>query len=76
MAIPPLRLKQERPLYCYAANVSHCGKEGQILRVFFTQDKPLPQDRESIFYFNFLQVPPANIGGDKGSKIVVMLKTE
>lgn len=50
------------------------AKEGQVLRVFFTPDKPLPQDRESVFYFNFLQVPPANIGGDKGNKIVLMLK--
>lgn len=50
------------------------AKEGQILRVFFTKEQSLPQDRESVFYFNFLQIPPANIGGDNGSKIVLMLK--
>lgn len=33
------------------------GKAGQILRLMFT-GKNLPQDRESIFYFNLLDVPP------------------
>lgn len=49
-------------------------KEGQVLRIFFTGEKGLPQDRESIFYFNFLQVPPGNVAGDKGNQMVVMLK--
>ncbi|CAM3696448.1 fimbria/pilus periplasmic chaperone [Rahnella victoriana] len=50
------------------------AKDGQVLRMFFTGGNSLPQDRESIFYFNFLQVPPGNIGGDKGSQMVVLLK--
>lgn len=50
------------------------AKDGQVLRIFFTGEKSLPQDRESIFYFNFLQVPPSNIGGDKGNQMVIMLK--
>lgn len=33
------------------------GKAGQILRLMFT-GKSLPQDRESVFYFNLLDVPP------------------
>lgn len=33
------------------------GKAGQILRLMFT-GKNLPQDRESVFYFNLLDVPP------------------
>ncbi|MGK3143615.1 fimbria/pilus periplasmic chaperone [Pantoea sp. C2G6] len=49
-------------------------KDGQILRIFFTGGKTLPQDRESVFYFNFLQVPPGNISGDKGNQMVVLLK--
>ncbi|HEY9134154.1 MAG TPA: fimbria/pilus periplasmic chaperone [Dyella sp.] len=32
-------------------------KQGQVLRVIYTGD-PLPTDRESIFYFNMLEVPP------------------
>ncbi|VTT28385.1 putative fimbriae; chaperone [Klebsiella pneumoniae] len=50
------------------------AKDGQVLRIFFTGEKALPNDRESIFYFNFLQVPPSNIGGDKGNQMVIMLK--
>ncbi|RMN20327.1 hypothetical protein ALQ63_00784 [Serratia plymuthica] len=48
--------------------------DGQVLRIFFTGEKSLPQDRESIFYFNFLQIPPGNIGGEKSNLMVVMLK--
>lgn len=33
------------------------GKSGQTLRLVFT-GKGLPQDRESLFYFNVLDVPP------------------
>lgn len=50
------------------------AKDGQVLRIFFTGEKVLPQDRESIFYFNFLQVPPSNISGDKGNQMVIMLR--
>jgi len=50
------------------------SKDGQVLRIFFVGGKTLPQDRESVFYFNFLQVPPANVGDDTGNKMVVMLK--
>lgn len=31
---------------------------GQTLRLFYTQSKALPQDRESVFYLNVLDVPP------------------
>ena len=31
---------------------------GQTLRVSFTGTENLPQDRESIFYFNLLDIPP------------------
>ncbi|SFO52068.1 fimbrial chaperone protein [Candidatus Pantoea varia] len=50
------------------------AKDGQVLRIFFTGGNILPQDRESVFYFNFLQVPPGNIAGDKGNQMVVLLK--
>ncbi|WP_235334901.1 fimbria/pilus periplasmic chaperone [Pantoea anthophila] len=50
------------------------AKDGQVLRIFFTGGNSLPQDRESVFYFNFLQVPPGNISGDKGNQMMVLLK--
>lgn len=50
------------------------AKDGQVLRIFFTGGNTLPQDRESVFYFNFLQVPPGNIAGDKGNQMVILLK--
>jgi len=50
------------------------AKDGQVLRIFFTGGNTLPQDRESVFYFNFLQVPPGNISGDTGNQMMVLLK--
>ncbi|MEM0651198.1 fimbria/pilus periplasmic chaperone [Klebsiella huaxiensis] len=51
---------------------------GQVLRIVFTGAKTLPQDRESLFWFNFMQVPPSNaLQGDdaeKQNKILVMLR--
>ncbi|KAF6661928.1 fimbria/pilus periplasmic chaperone [Pantoea sp. EKM101V] len=50
------------------------AKDGQVMRIFFTGGNTLPQDRESVFYFNFLQLPPENLSGDKGNQMVVLLK--
>lgn len=51
-------------------------KSGQIVRIVSSQNKALPQDRESVFWFNALQVPPANVSGDKKqNKMLVMLRT-
>lgn len=50
-------------------------KSGQIARVVYSQRKALPHDRESVFWFNALQVPPANIGGRQQNKVLVMLRT-
>ncbi|HBM3184814.1 TPA: fimbrial chaperone [Klebsiella oxytoca] len=51
---------------------------GQIVRVVFTGTGALPQDRESLFWFNFMQVPPANVAdaadGRKKNGILVMLR--
>lgn len=52
------------------------ANQGQVLRITYTGNKPLPADRESVFYFNFLQVPPS--GSDKSikqNKIVISLKS-
>ncbi|WP_195908799.1 fimbria/pilus periplasmic chaperone [Klebsiella oxytoca] len=51
---------------------------GQIVRVVYTGARALPQDRESLFYFNFMQMPPANVAGDASGErqngILVMLR--
>lgn len=48
---------------------------GQVVKVTFTGSLNLPDDRESVFYFNFLQVPPANINkNDVKNKMLVMLR--
>ena len=50
---------------------------GQVLRLAYSGGKNLPQDRESVFYFNFLQIPPANLDKDseqKRNSVLVMLK--
>jgi len=50
---------------------------GQVVRVVYTGAKKLPQDRESVFWFNFLQVPPSNLAAanaGKQNKILVMLR--
>jgi P pilus assembly protein, chaperone PapD len=57
------------PSFRIAAN------EGQILRLSKIGGTALPKDRESVFYFNFLQIPPSNLGGDKKNKITLMLKS-
>ncbi|MDI8106872.1 fimbria/pilus periplasmic chaperone, partial [Salmonella enterica subsp. enterica serovar Anatum] len=42
----------------------------------YNNTKKLPQDRESVFWFNVLQVPPTNIGSDSGqNKMLVMLRS-
>jgi P pilus assembly chaperone PapD len=48
---------------------------GQVVKVTFTGGFNLPDDRESVFYFNFLQVPPSNINkNDVKNKMLVMLR--
>ncbi|HDT4624905.1 TPA: fimbria/pilus periplasmic chaperone [Klebsiella oxytoca] len=48
---------------------------GQVVKVTFTGGMALPQDRESVFYFNYLQVPPSNIDmNDAKNKMLVMVR--
>ena len=44
------------------------GNGGQVLRIAFNGARNLPQDRESIFYFNFMQIPPINAGDESAQK--------
>ncbi|PSB84771.1 fimbrial biogenesis chaperone [Photobacterium damselae] len=53
------------------------SKNTQVVRLIYTGNR-LPKNKESIFYFNFLQIPPANNGhksqGESGNKMLIMLK--
>ncbi|MFV0456470.1 MAG: molecular chaperone [Pseudomonas sp.] len=46
---------------------------GQSLRVIFT-GSDLPQDRESLFYLNVLQIPPRNIAKGDQNQMLLMLR--
>ena len=49
---------------------------GHIIRVVQSDKKNLPQDRESIYWFNILQIPPANLAGSgQQNKMLVTLRT-
>lgn len=62
------------PFMITPASFRIAANEGQVLRLSKIGNPQLPKDRESVFYFNFLQIPPSNLGGDKKNKIVLMLK--
>ncbi|EHG8285136.1 fimbria/pilus periplasmic chaperone [Klebsiella oxytoca] len=48
---------------------------GQVIKLTYTGGLNLPENKESVFYFNFLQVPPSNINGiDAKNKMLVMLR--
>ncbi|MHA7847503.1 fimbrial biogenesis chaperone [Serratia sp. D1N4] len=48
-------------------------KTGQSVRLVFT-GKDLPQDRESVFYLNSVQIPPKNIANDADNQMLVVLR--
>lgn len=48
-------------------------KTGQSVRLMFT-GKDLPQDRESVFYLNNVQIPPKNIAGTSQNQMTVVLR--
>lgn len=50
--------KTEAPFLVTPPMVRVDGKAGQTLRLMYTGTKALPEDRESLFYFNLLDVPP------------------
>ncbi|QKN81165.1 fimbrial chaperone [Scandinavium goeteborgense] len=51
-------------------------KAGQIVRIVYSKTKSLPHDRESVYWFNALQLPPANVGGEqKQNKMLVVMRT-
>ncbi|TCI07416.1 molecular chaperone [Dyella soli] len=48
-------------------------KAGQSLRIVFT-GQGLPQDRESLFYLNVLQIPPISQANKDQNQLLVMLR--
>lgn len=50
-------------------------KAGQVSRIIFNQQTKLPQDRETLFWFNMLQIPPTNqISSSPKNAMTVMLR--
>ncbi|MBS0041126.1 molecular chaperone [Shewanella sp. M16] len=48
-------------------------KRGQMVRLVYTGTE-LPKDRESVFYLNFLQIPPLSKSNAGQNQMLVMLK--
>jgi len=48
-------------------------KAGQIARVIFSGTATLPQDRESLFWFNTLQIPPSQRGSQAKQNIMTVM---
>ncbi len=48
-------------------------KTGQSVRLVFT-GKDLPQDRESVFFLNSVQIPPKNAAGAAENQMLVVLR--
>lgn len=49
------------------------SNQGQVVRLMLNNKKPLPSDKESLFYFNFLQVPALNSSQKEQNKIVLLV---
>lgn len=48
-------------------------KRGQSVKIMFTGAQALPKDRESVFWFNVLEVPPKADTGGEGNKNLLQL---
>ncbi|MBG6246525.1 hypothetical protein CS369_20555 [Candidatus Symbiopectobacterium sp. 'North America'] len=69
--------KRNIPFVVSPASFRIAPNAGQVARISYTRSRALPEDRESIFYFNFQQVPPSNVGGDAAAgqnKMLVVLR--
>lgn len=49
-------------------------KSGQVARIVVSQPDKLPQDRESVYWFNMLQIPPASQAAADKNAMTVMLR--
>lgn len=69
--------KTNVPFMATPASFRIQARAGQVVRVSHTSSRRLPEDRESVFYFNFQQIPPSNAGGaatDGRNKMLVVLR--
>lgn len=69
--------KRNIPFVVSPASFRIAPNAGQVARISYTRSRALPEDRESIFYFNFQQIPPSNVGGDAAAgqnKMLVVLR--
>ncbi|WP_241492892.1 fimbria/pilus periplasmic chaperone [Pantoea stewartii] len=48
-------------------------KAGQIAKVILNNPASQPQDRESVYWFNTLQIPPSNIAKDKAQNAMLVV---
>ncbi|AWM79608.1 molecular chaperone [Gammaproteobacteria bacterium ESL0073] len=49
------------------------AKSGQVVRLTYIGKKPLPKDKESVFYFNFLQIPSLKQSDDGKNKLALLI---
>ncbi|KJV32933.1 fimbria/pilus periplasmic chaperone [Pantoea sp. SM3] len=49
-------------------------KSGQVARIVLSQSEKLPQDRESVYWFNMLQIPPTSQAAADKNAMTVMLR--
>lgn len=49
-------------------------KSGQVARIVVSQTDKLPQDRESVYWFNMLQIPPTSQAATDKNAMTVMLR--
>lgn len=69
--------KRNIPFVASPASFRIQAKAGQVVRISHTNSRQLPQDRESVFWFNFQQIPPSNIAGaaaEGQNKMLVVLR--
>ncbi|EOZ9377244.1 fimbria/pilus periplasmic chaperone [Enterobacter cloacae complex sp. ECC445] len=69
--------KTNVPFVATPASFRIQARAGQVVRVSHTALRRLPEDRESVFYFNFQQIPPSNAGGSAAegrNKMLVVLR--
>ncbi|MBW1251823.1 fimbria/pilus periplasmic chaperone [Pantoea allii] len=48
-------------------------KAGQVAKVMVNNTVAQPQDRESVYWFNTLQIPPSNINQDKTQNVMLVV---
>ncbi len=61
-------------VYCAAADCAHRTGKGQSWRLVFNGSR-LPQDRESLFWFNLLDIPPEPKNGKTDNYLQLAIRS-